>query len=48
MVPFNQSSQFVGRDEIIASIDEKLEARQPAVLAGIGGVGCVYPWFRRR
>jgi nucleoside phosphorylase len=41
MVPFQQTSRFVGREDILAMIDEKLDAKQPAVLAGIGGVGYV-------
>jgi nucleoside phosphorylase len=41
MVPFPRTPTFVGRTDILAMIDNKLQAREPAVLAGIGGVGYV-------
>ncbi|GFF49002.1 hypothetical protein IFM58399_08447 [Aspergillus lentulus] len=39
MVPFALSPKFVGRKTVLEMIDQKLEAKQPAVLAGMGGVG---------
>ncbi|KAL3446032.1 hypothetical protein BJX65DRAFT_309273 [Aspergillus insuetus] len=39
MVPFPRTPTFVGRTDILAMIDNKLQARAPVVLAGIGGVG---------
>jgi nucleoside phosphorylase len=43
MVPFAATPNFVGRNEILALIDDKLQAKEPVVLAGIGGVGYVPP-----
>ncbi len=40
MVPFDRDETFVGRRDILASIDQKVNAsRRRAVLTGIGGVG---------
>ncbi|KAJ0420221.1 hypothetical protein BJY00DRAFT_141029 [Aspergillus carlsbadensis] len=39
MVPFPSNPNFVGRKDILAMIDNKLQGREMAVLAGIGGVG---------
>lgn len=40
MVPFDRDETFVGRKDILGSIDQKLNAsRRRAVLSGIGGVG---------
>lgn len=40
MVPFDRDETFVGRKDILDSIDQKLNAsRRRAVLSGIGGVG---------
>jgi hypothetical protein len=39
MVPFGQAPKFVGREDIMTSIDEKLKDKRGVVLAGIGGVG---------
>jgi N-terminal domain on NACHT_NTPase and P-loop NTPases len=40
MVPFDRDEAFVGRKDILDSIDQKLNAsRRCAVLSGIGGVG---------
>jgi hypothetical protein len=38
-MPFGQDDQFVGREDIIASINHKLEIKRRVALAGIGGVG---------
>jgi hypothetical protein len=42
MVPFALNPKFVGRETVLEMIDQKLEAKQPAVLAGMGGVGYAY------
>jgi hypothetical protein len=40
MVPFDRDEMFVGRNDILDSIDQKLTtSRRRAVLSGIGGVG---------
>jgi hypothetical protein len=40
MVPFDRDETFVGRKDILGSIDQKLNtSRRRAVLSGIGGVG---------
>jgi nucleoside phosphorylase len=39
MVPFLRTQNFVGRADTLAMIQNKLQAREPAVLAGTGGVG---------
>ncbi|KAL9114581.1 MAG: hypothetical protein Q9187_007434, partial [Circinaria calcarea] len=39
LVPFNRDNHFVGREDIISDIDEKLETEQRVALTGIGGVG---------
>jgi hypothetical protein len=40
MVPFDQDETFVGREDILDNIEQKLKAsRRRAVLTGIGGVG---------
>jgi hypothetical protein len=39
LMPFDQDTQFIGREDIIASIDHKLKIRRRVALAGIGGVG---------
>lgn len=43
MVPFHRDDQFVGREEILAELDEALKNQhRRVVLAGIGGVGYIY------
>lgn len=43
MVPFYRDDRFVGREEILAELDETLKKQhRRAVLAGIGGVGYFY------
>ena len=39
LMPFDQDAQFVGREDIIANIDHRLEIKRRVALAGIGGVG---------
>jgi hypothetical protein len=40
MVPFDRDETFVGREDILDSIDQRLNSpRRRAVLSGIGGVG---------
>ncbi|KAL2815197.1 hypothetical protein BJX63DRAFT_431016 [Aspergillus granulosus] len=39
MVPFLSAQKFVGREKILSMIDQKVEAKQPVILAGMGGVG---------
>ncbi|MCJ1262558.1 hypothetical protein MMC22_002428 [Lobaria immixta] len=39
MVPFERDSKFVGRRDIIANLDEKLNGQRRIALAGIGGIG---------
>jgi hypothetical protein len=40
MVPFDRDETFVGRQDILGCIHQKLNAlRRRAVLSGIGGVG---------
>lgn len=39
MVPFEQDSKFVGRKDIIAQLDQKLNSQRRVALAGIGGIG---------
>ncbi|MCJ1231813.1 hypothetical protein MMC12_008492, partial [Toensbergia leucococca] len=38
LVPFSQDKQFVGQEDIISDIEEKLETEQRVALTGIGGV----------
>jgi hypothetical protein len=38
-VPFDKDPQFIGREDIIARINHKLETKRRVALAGIGGVG---------
>ncbi|KAH0565985.1 hypothetical protein GP486_000612 [Trichoglossum hirsutum] len=38
-IPFDRDTQFVGREDVIADIDHKLNVRRRVALAGIGGVG---------
>ncbi|MCJ1378166.1 hypothetical protein MMC17_001262 [Xylographa soralifera] len=39
VVPFSQDNHFVGREDIISDIDQKLETEQRVALTGIKGVG---------
>ena len=39
MVPFERDAKFVGREDIIAELDQKLKSRRRVALAGIGGIG---------
>jgi hypothetical protein len=39
MVPFKPVDKFIGRKDIMADIEEKLETTRRVTLAGIGGVG---------
>ena len=39
LVPFGQDNQFIGRENIISEIDERLETEQRIALIGIGGIG---------
>lgn len=39
MVPFERDSEFVGRMDIIAELDQKLSSQRRVALVGIGGVG---------
>ncbi|ERF73050.1 hypothetical protein EPUS_08614 [Endocarpon pusillum Z07020] len=39
MVSFDRDLQFIGRDDIIGNIDQRLETKRRIPLAGIGGVG---------
>lgn len=41
LVPFDRDPYFVGREEIIAQVDNRLHIRSRVSLAGIGGVGFV-------
>ena len=38
-VPFERDSKFVGREDIIAELDERLNGQRRVALAGIGGIG---------
>ncbi|KAI9766209.1 MAG: hypothetical protein M1839_005011 [Geoglossum umbratile] len=38
-VPFERDLKFIGREDIIAEIDKRLEVQRRVALAGIGGVG---------
>lgn len=40
--PFDRDPQFLGREDIIADIDQKLESKRRVALSGIGGVGLVH------
>ncbi|KAI9777872.1 MAG: hypothetical protein M1839_008549 [Geoglossum umbratile] len=39
IMPFDRDLEFVGREDIILSIDHKLKAKRNVALSGIGGVG---------
>lgn len=39
MISFDRDPQFIGRDDIIRDIDQRLETKRRVALAGIGGVG---------
>lgn len=39
MVPFARDEEFVGREDILGQIEERLQAGRRVSLAGIGGVG---------
>lgn len=41
LVPFDRDPHFVGREEIIAQVDNRLHIRSRVSLTGIGGVGFV-------
>ena len=38
-MPFEQDDQFVGREDLISKIGNKLKTEQRVALIGIGGVG---------
>ena len=42
LVPFSQDKQFVGREDMISDIEEKLETERCVALTGIGGVGYTF------
>jgi hypothetical protein len=39
MVPFVRDEKFVGREDILCQIEERLQTQRRVSLAGIGGVG---------
>jgi hypothetical protein len=39
MVPFVRDDKFVGREDILRQIEERLQVGRRVSLAGIGGVG---------
>lgn len=39
LLPFDQDSQFVGREDILFKLDELLKTKKRLALTGIGGVG---------
>jgi hypothetical protein len=38
-VPFERDRQFVGREDVITQIEEKLQTQYRVSLYGIGGIG---------
>lgn len=39
LVPFDKDDKFVGREDILSKIDERLKNKRRVAIAGIGGVG---------
>ena len=39
MVPFVHDDKFVGREDILCQIEERLQVRRRVSIAGLGGVG---------
>jgi hypothetical protein len=39
MVPFVRDGKFIGREDILCQIEERLQVARRVSLAGIGGVG---------
>lgn len=42
LVPFDRDSHFVGREEVIDEVDNRIKTTPRVSLAGIGGVGSVF------
>ena len=42
LVPFDRDSHFVGRDDVIEELENRIKTTPRVSLAGIGGVGSVF------
>jgi hypothetical protein len=47
-VPFERDSKFVGREDVLAAIDQMFVGNRKVALSGIGGVGYVSSTMMRR